>query len=554
MLRKAKIICTIGRIQDKLEEVIEQFITAGMDVARISMAHYDLNNDLDKNYLEELIGTIRRVAKKSGKTVAIMGDIQGPKVRIKDFVGRLQGKNEIAVKCGEEFILTSKNQFTKNKSGASIRYEGNFKFFEDIKCNIKEKDMPIEFWFGDGRVILEALKENITSTHASCQVKVAGNLKKGKGISVKNSMISPQVYSLANYPKDQTDIKLLLQKDVDFFALSFVNNKEDVMNLQEYIRLQLKKLKLPRVQDGFPIISKIETEEGFINLDEITEESYGIMVARGDLALQTKIETIPIYQKRIIDSCLTKGKPVITATQMLLSMMNFIEPRRSEATDVANAIFDGTDALMLSEETAAPDSKFRVESIRMMAKIATETEEEIGRLSQLEYKDRIDHRHEKALTALRMERAKIEKELRNRKIINQAYQNKIIELQRREDGENIAYNACKIAFESKFSAIVILTETGGTARIISRFKPNIPVIGGVYNARIARILKLSYGVEPIIIERDDSTYPFGELKQVIGQAKKSGIVKKGRRVILVAGYPRGAPGTVTFLNISKIEE
>ena len=175
-------------------------------------------------------------------------------------------------------------------------------------------------------------------------------------------------------------------------------------------------------------------------------------------------------------------------------------------------------------------------------------------MSQLEYKDKIDHRHEKALTALRMERAKIEKELRNRKIINQAYQNKIIELQRREDGENISYNSCKIAFESKFSAIVILTETGGTARIISRFKPNIPIIGGVYNAHIARILKLSYGVEPIIIKRDDSTYPFGELKQVIGQAKKLGILKRGERVILVAGYPRGAPGTVTFLNISKIEE
>lgn len=554
MLRKAKIICTIGRITEKREETIRQFISAGMDVARISMAHYDLNNDSDKNYLEELIDLIRRVADKSGKTLAIMGDIQGPKVRIKEFGGRFQGKDEISVKRGEEFSLTAKNQFAGNHAGASIRYEGDFKFFRDIKRNIKEKDMPIEFWFGDGKVILEAGKEKITSTQATCRVKVAGELKRGKGISVKNSGISPQVYRLTEYPKDRTDIDFLLQKGVDFFALSFVNSKEDVKNLREYIGRRLKKLKLSGGQDRFPVIAKIETEEGFTNLDEIMEESYGIMVARGDLALQTMIETIPIYQKHIIDRCLTKGKPVITATQMLLSMTEFIEPHRAEATDVANAIFDGTDALMLSEETAAPDSKFRVESIQMMARIATEAEAEIGRLSQLEYKDKLDHRHEKALTDLRRERADLERELRKRKVMSRAYQNKIVELQRREDGENISYNACKIAFESKFSAIVILTETGGTARIVSRFKPNIPIIGGVYSPRIARILKLSYGVESFVIKRDDSTYPFGELKQVIGQAKKLGIVRRGERVILVAGYPRGAPGTVTFLNISKIEE
>ncbi len=553
MLRKAKIICTIGRITDRREETIRQFVRAGMDVARISMAHYDLSNDSDKGYLAELIELIRRVAEKSGKTVAVLGDIQGPKVRIKEFGGRFQGEDEISVKRGEEFILTSREKFTGNRAGASIRYEGDFKFFEDVKRNIKKKDMPVEFWFGDGKVILEAGREKITSTQALCRVKVAGELKSGKGISVKNSGISPQVYRLANYPKDQADIDFLLQKGVDCFALSFVNKKEDVANLQEYIRQRLRKLKLPGGQDRFPVIAKIETEEGFTNLDGIIEESYGIMVARGDLALQTKIETIPIYQKHIIDRCLTKGKPVITATQMLLSMTDFIEPHRAEATDVANAIFDGTDALMLSEETAAPDSKFRVESIQMMTRIATEAEAEMGRLSQLEYKDKLDHRHEKALTDLRTERAELEKVRRDGKIMNQAYQNRMIELERRENGENISYNACKIAFESKFSAIVILTETGGTARIVSRFKPNIPIIGGVYDARIARILKLSYGVESFVIKRDDATYPFGEFKQVIGQAKRLGIVKRGERVILVAGYPRGAPGTVTFLNISKIE-
>ena len=567
MLRKAKIVCTIGKIPPhELRDRMEKFINAGMDVARINMAHYNLQKPGDRKYLEDLIHSIRDVADNLKKTVAIMGDIQGPKVRIRGFLGKYRGEKNITVSKDERFILTSGVELPEGESGATITYEGDFNFFEDIrrKENVKKDDKgvlsPIEFWFADGKVILEALVGDITPTSASCRVIVSGELKRGQGVSVKNSTIDPGAYKLANYSKDRRDIDFLLQKEVDLLALSFVNSSDDVKNLQQYIALRVKVLKLKSIADrlrrttGFPIIAKIETEKGFRCIDEIMEVSYGIMVARGDLALKTGIQTIGIFQKQIIDKCVTAGKPVITATQMLLSMMDFKEPRRPEATDVTNAIFDGTDALMLSEETADPISKFPVEAIAMMAQIAEVTEKELKRRNELEYKYKIDQRHEKILANLKLAEGELEDRRKHVKVTDIDYQKIRATLQKREVTNHISYNACEKALALRCDAIIVLTETGGTARMISRFKPDTPILAGVYDNQIARILKLSYGVEAFKIDRNDFNYPLEECKQVIAQALKNNLVKEEDRVILVAGYPRGELGTVTSINVYNIQQ
>jgi len=222
MLRKTRIVCTIGRIDDdwlknhnarNLDEAVEKFINAGMDVARINMAHYDVNKDSDRKYLGELIETIRRVAGNLDKTVAILGDIQGPKVRIKKFLGRVHrvDKNKIRLEANQTFILTSQPKIASGEQGALIKHDGTFNFFEDIKATVRNDDKGnprhIEFWFGDGRVILETSVSNIGDTSAICQVKVPGELKENQGISVKNGTIKPGIYELAKYSKDAEDIK-----------------------------------------------------------------------------------------------------------------------------------------------------------------------------------------------------------------------------------------------------------------------------------------------------------------------------------------------------------
>jgi len=565
--RKSKIVCTIGRKpESELKDYINQLINVGMDVARLNMSHYDSSLPSDQEYLKKLIYTIRDSAKNSGKTVAIMGDLQGPKVRIKDFIGAYKGNNKISVVKGNSFFLTSESDQLIDQSGATIKYEGHYNFFADIKQNVNRDDnnkpLPIEFWFADGKVILEAQLKDITNTSAKCDVIVEGELKQGQGISVKNSTIRPHEYQIMNYPKDEKDIDLLLQNDVDLFALSFVNNDTDVKNLETHIQTRATQLGLTNFLQSycnispFPIIAKIETVHGFLHLDRILKNSYGIMVARGDLALKTGIQTIGIYQKKIIDKCATEGKTVITATQMLLSMMDFKEPRRSEATDVTNAIFDGTDALMLSEETADPTSKFPIEAVQMMSDIAIQTENYLKQRYKLEYNYKIRQRQAKIIEnqeTRERELTLLEQMVKDQGIAyNDFYFNERADLQRKEIADHISYSACEKAFALKCKAIVVLTETGGTARKISRFKPDSQILAGVYTEKIARILKLSYGVESFVIKRKDEGYPFEEYKQVIEIAQERNLLNKGDRVIFVAGYPRREQGAVTFLNIYKI--
>ena len=549
-MKKTKIVCTIGRVEGDPEEKIRKFIKSGMDVARINMAHYHLENEVDETYLKGLIEAIRKESRNFN--VAILGDIQGPKIRIKELFGVENPDSMITLSKDEEFILTSEDKVAKEKAevgkkGAIIKHEGVFKFFVDAKeTYTREKDdegnlKPIEFWIGDGKVILEASFDQIHDSWAECKVQVPGELKKGKGVTPKNSRIRPGEYSLAKYKKDRLDVKFLVEQKVDFLALSFVNSKSDVKNLQEFAKLQDGWSEIERElrMQEFPIFSKIETSEGYKNLKEIIDASYGILVARGDLALQTGIDKVGIIQKDIIERCVAEGKPVITATQMLLSMMEFKEPRRSEVADVTNAVQDGSDALMLSEETADRDSKYPVESIKMMKKIIITTEEKRAE-NRIDYKYEIDKQHAKAMSVLKLEKSELEKDCGSEPYSFDHFEciDRTRKCNDEENTEHISYDACKTTYELKCSAIIALTDTGRTARMISRFGPDKPIIAGVYDDRIARILRVSYGVIPFKIKYDPNDNPFNELTQVVSEAKASQLLKEGDRVILVGGYPK----------------
>jgi pyruvate kinase len=272
------------------------------------------------------------------------------------------------------------------------------------------------------------------------------------------------------------------------------------------------------------------------------------------LGLRAGLENIGVYQKQIVDRCVTRGKPVITATQMLLSMTEFREPKRPEVTDVTNAIFDGSDALMLSEETADPESKFPVEAIETMAGIAETAEQEIHRLNRLEYQYQIDHRFDKIKEQLAEQRAEVENQSRAGALSEDEFRAELERLDRREIADNICYNACKLAHELNCRAIVVLTGTGGTARLVSRFKPDRPILAGVYRKEIARLLGLSYGVQPFLIAESDSGYPFGEFERVLARARETKLVAPGDRVVLVSRYPRRETDTITLLNLYRVRQ
>lgn len=582
MKRKAKIICTIGSVKKTLEQEIRHqlqstitdkrdlkeevknktdellagelkrtvsgFIENGMNVARLNMAHFDIDDEDDREYIRILMESIRELSDE----VAILGDLQGPKIRVKKFLGTCEGRNEMNLENTETFILTTKETLSGD-SGASIKKPEFLDFIGNVKRNIKDRNLPVEFWFADGEVILEAQEEDIREddTEIHCRIKVAGMLKMNKGISVKNSSMQPGRYELWKYPKDKVDIEFLLDHDIDMLALSMVNGGDDVKSLQDHIRnsiggsggvQEIERRFYSGIRD-FPIISKIETEEGVHHIDEIIDVSYGVMVARGDLALQTRIQDIPVLQKRIIEKAVLKAKPVITATQMLSWMMYFIEPKRAEATDVANALYDGTDALMLSEETADPKSRYPMEAIKMMSDITLAAEHDLRQRNTLEYKYKVDQLYEKIMKSHQGGTGTLGTEQPESQL-----ETDVLRISR-----TVAYNACKKAFELRCKAIIVLTETGETARMISRFKPDVTIIAGVYSRQVARLLNLSYGVRAISIEIRERGYPFAEFNEVMEKARGLHLLERGDRVITAGRYPRTRSGAVTLLNVDTVQ-
>lgn len=465
--KKTKIVATIGP-NSIYVPVLEKLIHGGMNVARINMSHGDSSS------LTNAVSNIRLASKNTGKEVAILLDLSGPKIRTGEYE-----TETITIVEGKKIILTSE-KIIGNEKKIYINYK---KLPEEVK-----KGTVI--MLDDGKKKLEV--EKVNGSEIICKIIIGGVLKPRRGVNVPGAYLS--VSSITD--KDKKDLKVGLSLDVDIVALSFVRSAKDV--------LELKKL-TGKTKNSLFVIAKIETQEAIDNLDEILEVADGAMVARGDLAIEVPAEKVPIYQKEIISRCNYLGKPVITATQMLESMIQSPVPTRAEVSDVANAIFDGTDAVMLSEESAL--GKYPVEAVNMMSRIALTTEEEMDTREECEQDDEVAN------------------------VISDA--------------------VISVADSLKAKYIVALTESGSTARLVSRFTNNHIVLAVTSHLKTVRELNLSSAVVPIHIDGIES---FDEaVKEVPVLLKRMKLVKKGDIVVVTAGLPFKVSGSTNMLFVVSID-
>ncbi len=469
---RTKIVCTLGPASQS-EEVIREMIRAGMDVARINFSHGDRETHVRN------IALVRRLAEEEGKVVAVMQDLQGPKVRVGEFE---RGAAEL--KAGQTFTLTTRQVLGNEREVTAL--------YPRLPQEVRPGDRIL---LDDGLLDLEVVET--TDTDVRCRVITGGTLRSRKGITLPHSTLS--LPSLTE--KDKEDLKVGVKSEVDYVALSFVRRAADILELKEL---------LAEHGADIPVIAKIEKHEAVDNFDEILDVSDGIMVARGDLGVETPAEMVPIYQKMIIKKCNQVGKPVITATQMLDSMIHHPRPTRAEASDVANAILDGTDALMLSGETAV--GKYPVEAVRTMAKIACTTECNLG------------------WEGLR----------------------RIVPGASPTPTEAISQATCEIAAELSAKAIITSTMSGYTARMVARHRPATPIIAVTPNPRTYRRLALVWGVYPLMVQEFTNTDEM--MATAVQAALERGLVERGDIVVITAGVPMGGPGKTNMLKVHVVGE
>ncbi|WP_372638305.1 pyruvate kinase [Cohnella sp.] len=473
-MRKTKIVCTIGPSSESLENT-KKLIAAGMNVARLNFSHGDYEEHGNR------IKAIRQACQELNKTVAILLDTKGPEIRL----GKLK-EEPIELVQGEYITLTTEE------------------ILGDItRVPVTYKDLPSDVNVGstilidDGLIGLTVI--DIQGTEIKCQIVNSGQIKSKKGVNVPGVAISMPGLT----EKDISDIKFGIEVGVDFIAASFVRRASDVLEIRELLERHDAR--------HIHIISKIENQQGVDNLDEILEVSDGLMVARGDLGVEIPAEEVPLVQKLMIEKCNRAGKPVITATQMLDSMQRNPRPTRAEASDVANAIFDGTDAIMLSGETAA--GKYPVESVETMARIAESAE------SALHYREIFTKQANAQQTSVT-------------EAISQAVANSALDL------------------EAK--AIVTSTESGYTARMVSKYKPKSPIIAVTPVEQVLRRLQLVWGVIPV---KGVSASTTDEMFEIAVQgALDSGIVRLGDTIVITAGVPVGRSGTTNLIKIHNVGE
>ncbi|AIQ23007.1 pyruvate kinase [Paenibacillus sp. FSL E2-8871] len=472
-MRKSKIVCTIGPASESLEN-IKKLILAGMNVARLNFSHGDFEEHGAR------IKTIRQASKELNKTVAILLDTKGPEIR----TGKLEVEPIELVQ--DEYLTLTTEEILGTQERISITYS----------------ELPNDVQVGstilidDGLIGLTVV--DIQGTEIKTRIVNGGTIKSKKGVNVPGVNISlPGITE-----KDTNDILFGIEQDIDFIAASFVRKASDVQEIREL----LSKNNASHIQ----IISKIENQQGVDNLDEILEASDGLMVARGDLGVEIPAEDVPLAQKLMIQKCNVAGKPVITATQMLDSMQRNPRPTRAEASDVANAIFDGTDAIMLSGETAA--GKYPVESVLTMSRIAEKAE------------SALDHRE---------------------------IFSKQQTLQETTVTEAISQSVAISALDLNAKAILSSTVTGHTARVVSKYRPKAPIIAVTTQERTMRQLSLVWGVTPVFGKVATSTDEL--LETAIQGGKDSGLVQAGDLVVITAGIPLGRSGSTNLVKVSTIE-
>jgi pyruvate kinase len=474
MLRKTKIVCTIGPASESVEK-LTQLIEAGMNVARLNFSHGDFEEHGQR------IQNIREASKLTGKTVAILLDTKGPEIRTNNMVN-----GTIELKSGDNIII-SMIEVEGTTEKFSITYPG---LIEDVHVGSK-------ILLDDGLIGLEVLHIDKEQNEIQTKILNSGTLKNKKGVNVPG--VSVKLPGITE--KDTNDIIFGIEQGVDFIAASFVRRASDVLEIRQLLE--------EKQATHIHIIPKIENQEGVDNIEEILEVSDGLMVARGDLGVEIPAEEVPLVQKMLIKKCNTQGKPVITATQMLDSMQRNPRPTRAEASDVANAIFDGTDAIMLSGETAA--GIYPVEAVQTMHNIASRAEQALD--------------HKEILSA----RSKNSEHNLTDAI-----------------GQSVAHTALNL----DVNAIITPTESGHTARMISKYRTKAPIVAVTANDHVCRRLALVWGVYPQLGRICSSTDEM--LDSAVEDSLNSGLVKHGDLVVITAGVPVGEAGTTNMMKIHVV--
>ncbi len=474
-MRRTKIVCTIGPAS-RSPEALRLLVEAGMDVARLNFSHGAHETHA------EVVRSLRAIGEETGRPIAILQDLSGPKVR----VGKIVSESGVTLTPGEEVTLTQRD--VPGTDG-----EINLPVPEIIEAVRPGTHLMLD----DGLLELEVLSKRSDSLR--CKVVVGGVLTSHKGVNVPG--ISLPIAAVTD--KDLEDLKFGISQGVDYVAASFVRTASDIAVLRGVCEAARAKI---------PLIAKIEKHEAVSNIDEIMAAVDGIMVARGDLGVEVPIHEVPVIQKMLIARANKAGKPVITATQMLDSMIRNPRPTRAEVTDVANAIYDGTDAVMLSGETAVGAYPF--DAVRMMSQVARHTE------AALDY-DRI-----------------LEERARQTDLSNHS------------TTQAIGQATCEIARELRCAAILTATASGRTAQVVSRFRPRAPIIAATNEARTFRRLALVWGVHPLLVPiAEDSD---GMMQACLDAGCASGMVGDGDPVVLTGGVPVGRPGSTNFVKVHRI--
>ncbi|MFP4476753.1 MAG: pyruvate kinase [Desulfatibacillaceae bacterium] len=466
-MRRTKIVATIGPASET-PEMFTRLVRAGINVCRLNFAHGSYDEHARK------VSMIRGISEREGKPVAILQDLAGPKIRVGDIP-----EPGVVLEAGQTFFLKS-NETVGTIQGVSTTYP----------------DLPREVERGDPILLADGMLELVVTrtgdNYVQCKVLTGGRLTSHKGINLPTRTLRTSALT----DKDRRDLAFGLEHGVDFVGLSFARTANDILEVKEL-----------QGDVEVPVIAKIEKHEAVDNIDEILAVADGIMVARGDLGVEIALERVPMVQKMLIAKANRLGKPVITATQMLRSMVDSPRPTRAEATDVANAVLDGTDAVMLSEETAM--GEYPVEAVEQMDRIARRAEEAIN--------------SEKYLF--------IQPE--------------------RSVSDSVAHAACVLAEHLAAGAIVATTDSGTTAMRIARYRPHRPILAFSPNDDVVRLLALFWGVHPVLVATPQDT---DELIERAGEwALETGLVNENDIIVITAGHPIGGEGKTNMLRVKRLE-
>lgn len=472
-MRKTKIICTLGPASES-EEVIKELMLSGMNTARFNFSHG--SHEEHKARFDKVI----RLRRELGLPVATLLDTKGPEIRLRDFEN-----GNVELKEGQCFTLTTDENFIGNEEKVSVTFK---EMTNDV---IPGSTILID----DGLIALSV--EKIEGQDIHCKVMNGGKISNKKGVNIPNVDVSMPFIS----EKDRGDIIFGCELGFEYIAASFTRTAQDILDIKEILDAHDSNMK---------IIAKIESMQGVKNVDDILDVADGVMVARGDLGVEVPLEDVPVIQKMIIAKAIKKGKIVVTATQMLDSMIHNPRPTRAEATDVANAVYQGTTAIMLSGETAA--GKYPVKAVRTMAKIAARTEQDVDYEEQI--KERVAVSHTSQTRA-------------------------------------VSHAATTLAADIDAKAIIVVTMSGYSGRRISSYHPTIPVIACAVRESVACQMNLLFGVQPLTIPQQEKADLL--FSAAISAAKKAGLVQTGDSVVLAAGVPLGISGKTNMIRVMDVD-